>query len=394
VGHAIKVGPRRRAGVQLRCVNSIDQVSARDWDRLAGTDSPFLRHAFLAALERHDCVGAGSGWYPHHLLLEDAGTLRGAVPLYLKTNSYGEFVFDWSWAHAYERNGLAYYPKLVSAIPYTPAPGARLLVADCQLTDADVRNTLARGLLALAQELAVSTLHCLFLQPKDQQALAECDLASRVGCQFHWHNHGYQHFDHFLGELNSKKRKNIRRERRLVAEAGLQLDTVPGAALSREDWVRVHALYRNTFERLGGVASFTLGFFQETARTLPEALIVTTARRHGDIIAAAILWRGDRVLYGRHWGCFEHHDALHFEACYYRGIEYCIANGLETFEPGAQGEHKVARGFLPVLTQSCHWVAHEGFRESIVDFVTRESPAVQAYAEEMREHSPYRGDRA
>lgn len=380
--------------MEFRCVQTIEEIPAETWDRLAGTDSPFLRHAFLAALERHGCVGAGTGWYPRHLLLEQAGQLLAAAPLYLKTNSYGEFVFDWGWAQAYRRSGLEYYPKLVSAIPYTPAQGPRLLVADDDPRAQPHRQALVDALLVVAAESEVSTLHCLFLQHPDHSALTEAGLATRLSCQFHWHNRGYHSFEDYLGALVSKKRKNIRRERRLVAEAGLELATVRGAELSVHEWATVHALYRDTFERLGGLATLTLPFFREAARTLAEQLLVTIARRHGDIVAAAIMWRGREVLYGRHWGCFESHDALHFEACYYRGIEYCIEQGLARFEPGAQGEHKLARGFLPVLTRSSHWVAHAGYRRAVADFASREDEAVRAYAEELEEHSPYREEPA
>ncbi len=376
----------------LRCVDKVDEVPESSWDRLAGNRSPFLRHAFLAALERHGCVGAGTGWYPRHLLLEMSGELVGAVPLYLKTNSYGEFVFDWGWAHAYQRSGLEYYPKIVAAIPYTPATGPRLLVAGDDSRAEEYRHLLAAGVVAMAEQLELSSLHCLFLEPSDHKALTQEGLSTRLGCQFHWHNPGYGGFDDFLGALSSKKRKNIRRERRLVADAGLQLDTVSGADLGAEEWAVVHALYRDTFDRFGGMPTLSLPFFRETARTLPEHLLVTVVRQHRDVIAAAILWRSEDTLYGRHWGCFENHDSLHFEACYYRGIEYCIAQGLTRFEPGAQGEHKVARGFLPVLTSSSHWIADEGFRQAVQDFTQRETEVIRKYAEQMRTHSAYRSD--
>jgi predicted N-acyltransferase len=376
--------------MRIRLLDSLADVPAAAWNALVQDDNPFLDHAFLRALEQHDCVGPRTGWLPRHLVCDDGrGHLLGAMPLYLKDNSYGEFVFDWSWASACERAGLAYYPKLVSAIPFTPATGQRLLLAPGPDAPAVAQSLIDRAL-EEARRQKLSSAHWLFPLTTEQDWLVEQGLLPRFGYQFHWHNAGYRDFADFLDTLNAKKRKNIKRERRLVSDAGLDLEMLPGQRLSDSQWHTVHQCYRSTFHRLGGVPTLTLPFFQDIATTLGERLRVVLARQRGRIVATAICWRSTTTLYGRHWGCAAEFDSLHFEACYYQGIDYCIRHPLLHFEPGAQGEHKLARGFLPTVTGSAHWIAHAGFRRAIAEFLQRETPAVKNYVAELAQHSPYR----
>ena len=368
---------------------SLDEVPNDAWNTLIGTDKPFLRHEFLVALERHQCVGDASGWIPQHILLFNGDKLLGAVPQYLKYNSYGELVFDWAWADAYHRTGRLYYPKLVVAVPYTPATGPRLLIAP----DAD-SNTVANKLILHAMEHAkdaqVSSLHWLFPQDEDLQRLAGHGFMPRLGCQFHWNNEGYRDFNDYLDRFTSSKRKKIRRERRQVAESGVIISRLYGDELTDGQWRAVHRHYVSTFERRGGYATLSLDFFLELSRTMPKQLVIMLAEHQGKPVASAICFRDDDSLYGRHWGCDVQFQNLHFEACYYQGLEYCIEQGLSRFDPGAQGEHKISRGFLPTPTWSAHWIADPQFRKAIDDFLRRETLGMQHYIRELGEHSPFK----
>jgi len=374
-------------------IDDISKLCSADWDALAGSGQPFLSHAFLLALERHDCVGERWGWLPRHLLLHDGGRLVAAMPQYLKTNSYGELVFDWDWAEAYRRSGLAYYPKLVAAVPYTPATGARLLIAP-NVDRSIVAPALIEAAIDHARELGVSSLHWLFPDQRDRDALAAQGLLIRSGCQFHWHNRGYRDFEHYLGHFTSAKRKNIRRERRRVRESGIGLHQLYGEQLSDAQWRAVHRHYASTFARLGGHATLSLAFFRDISQRLPGQVVIFLAEQDGQPVASAICLRDSHSLYGRHWGCDEHFDNLHFELCYYQGLDYCIRHGLQRFDPGAQGEHKISRGFLPTATWSAHWIADRQFRHAIGDFLQRETRAMQAYMETLGEHTPFKADDA
>ncbi|MDX1654712.1 MAG: GNAT family N-acetyltransferase [Candidatus Competibacteraceae bacterium] len=376
--------------MQTVVLESLEEVPAHQWNALVVDDYPFLRHEFLVALERHDCVGKLTGWLPRHLVCRDGrGRLLGAAPFYLKSNSYGEFVFDWSWADAYHRHGLAYFPKLVCAVPYTPAAGQRLLLTPGPEGEA-VARALIRRALALARELDCSSLHWLFTTEQETDWLCQEGLMLRLGCQFHWYNPGYRDFEDFLSTLTNKKRKNIRQERRRVREGGLELQVREGPEITPEQWSTFHTFYCDTFHRRGGYPTLTLPFFREIGHTLGRQVVLVVARYHGRMVAAALSFRSRTTLYGRHWGCLADFDALHFEACYYQGLDYCIRQGLSRFEPGAQGEHKISRGFLPTLTHSAHWMAHPAFQQAVEDFLGRERPAVKAYARELKERSPYR----
>ena len=372
--------------MKLDTIASLSEVASHDWNRLAG-DDPFVSHAFLSALERTGCVGGATGWTPTHMLLEDNGKLVGAMPLYLKTHSYGEYVFDWAWADAYHRHGLDYYPKLLCAVPFTPVTGPRLLA------ETDVhRDALAGGLLQLAREQRVSSAHVLFPDASDQEALLRAGMAERRGVQFHWRNESYSTFDDFLGAMNHAKRKNIRQERRKVRDAGITFDWLEGEQIGDADWAFFAQCYRNTYRAHGSRPYLNLRFFRELGAAMPEATVLIVAKRHGAAIAASFNVRAGNRLYGRYWGSTEYEPGLHFETCYYQVIEYCIARGIACFEGGAQGEHKMARGLLPVETRSAHWLAHRQFADAIDAFLEREGRGMEHYIDELREHTPFRRD--
>lgn len=380
--------------MKIEFVDRLDEVSPREWQHLLGGDhNPFLSHAFLSGLERHGCVGDRWGWLPRHILIRDAGGgLLAAAPMYVKHNSYGEFVFDWSWADAFARSGLRYYPKLVVGIPYTPATGPRLLVDP----DADdplmLKQALVEAAVAEAEASGASSVHWLFTPAEDTALLTGRGLARRTGCQYHWHNRGYRDFDDYLGVLSSGKRKKIRRERRRVAEAGITVEILDGHGAREEHWDRFHGFYRSTFARHGGYATLSRDFFGHLGSAMPDQVVLLLARDGRDYVAGALCLRSDGVLYGRHWGCSEDYHSLHFELCYYAGIEYCIRHGLRRFEPGAQGEHKVARGFEPTETWSAHWVGNASFAEAVRGFAAHEHELMVDYISELRSHLPFRGE--
>ncbi len=379
--------------MRIQHLDTLTEIPAAEWNALVPDRNPFLSHEFLSALERHRCVGEHAGWLPWPLVCrDDGGRLLGAAPLYLKYNSYGEFVFDWGWAEAYRRQGLPYYPKLVGAIPYTPATSPRLLLAPGQPRPEETARAMIDSVLDQSRRRRLSSIHWLFPVPAELDPLLARGFLHRLGCQFHWENRGYRDFQDFLDTFTAKRRKTIKRERRRVREAGLELRLLHGRDVSEAQWHTVHGFYRSTFHRLSGVPTLTLPFFQEIASTLGERLVLVLASAQGREVAGAISFRGDTTLYGRHWGCRADYDSLHFEACYYQGLEYCIQQGLQRFEPGAQGEHKIQRGFLPTLTHSAHWIADSGFRRAIADFLARETPAVREYARELLQRSPYRDE--
>jgi len=380
--------------MRWKILNSLEDVAAREWNRLAGESGPFLRHQFLTALERHGCVGARVGWLPCHLVLEDGGVLVAAAPLYLKSHSFGEYVFDWAWADAYERLGLAYYPKLVAAVPFTPVTGTRLLVGAGPRAG-EARERLVEAVLEFTQDATrVSSLHWLFPRPEEARTLAGRGLLTRLGCQFHWVNRGYRDFQDFLDALSSKRRKEVRRERREAQGSGLTLELLPGNAVGERDWVDFHRLYAATYDRKWGVPYLTPGFFCEIATTLGDQVRLGVAREGGRMVAGA-LFLGDRhALYGRNWGAQRFYPSLHYEMCYYQAIEHCIDNGLERFEAGAQGEYKLSRGLLPSATFSAHWLRHEGMRRAVGEFLEREREELERYMRVLARHSAYKADRA
>lgn len=376
--------------MRIEILTNLADLPAAEWNALVQDRNPFLQHGFLAALERHHCVGAHLGWLPRHLVVREKGRLVAAMPLYEKHNAYGEFVFDHAWAHAYQQYGLAYYPKLVSAIPYTPASGQRLLVQTGR--EKELYPLLLDAVVELAVALDASSLHILFPLPAQHHWLEQHGLITRHDCQFHWYNAGYSTFEDFLGTLTAKKRKNIRQERRKVVEAGVSLRLLDGETATVADWQQFDLFYRHTFERKWGIPTFNADFFQAMAAALGKQVVLVLADRGEECIAGSLMFRSATRLYGRHWGCTEEVDSLHFEACYYQGIAYCIEQGLQVFEPGAQGEHKVPRGFVPTLTRSAHWLADERLRAPIERHAAYEREAVARYAATLQQHLPYRED--
>ncbi|HET6804215.1 MAG TPA: GNAT family N-acetyltransferase [Frateuria sp.] len=365
---------------------AIAELPAATWDALRADANPFVSHAFLHALERTGCIRPEWGWQPHHLGLYEGERLVAAAPLYLKGNSHGEFVFDWSWASAWERAGGSYYPKLLNAVPYSPVPGPRLLAGrDAQAPR--LRQALVRAMQAETDRLRLSSAHANFLQEEALDAFGG-DWLARSDVQFHWHNHGYRDFDEFLGTLRAKKRKNIRQERAQVRACGLDIRMCDGASLNTEAWRRIHALYEATFDAKGNHAALTPAFFQALAG-LGDTVQLACAMDDGRIEAMALFLQGGGALYGRYWGARVEVPGLHFELCYYRGIEHAIARGLTRFEPGAQGEHKLARGFVPVRTHSRHYLAHPQFRRAVREALVHEAHAMDDYVAELAAHAPY-----
>jgi len=338
-------------------------------------------------MELHGCVGEKFGWLPRHIAVYEQGELVAAMPLYEKTNSYGEFVFDHAWADAYQRSGMHYFPKLVSAVPYTPANGQRLLCA------AGEEETWFPVLLNTATELCqqgFSSFHCLFPETQQQDFFIHSDLLIRHDCQYHWFNQGYEDFDDFLGKLSSRKRKNIRKERQAVINANISLRQLNGHSASEQDWIDFTRFYNNTFTEKWGMATFNLGFFKEIGETLPDNVLLVLADREDECIAGALMYVSDTTLYGRHWGTTDNVDQLHFEACYYQGIDYCIRHNIQCFEPGAQGEHKIARGFIPVITKSAHWLSSDVYKYAITHYCQQEQQAVAEYASQLQQKLPYK----
>lgn len=368
----------------LRLVDSLDAIAPDAWDALAG-GNPTLSHAFLASLHESGCASAATGWRPRYLTLREGDGLAGAVPLYEKAHSYGEYVFDWAWADAYERHGLAYYPKWVAAVPFTPATGPRLMAS----SDA-VRERLARALVDLARGSGASSLHVLFPDEADAGALRAAGLSERPGVQFHWRNAGYGTFDDFLAALSHDKRKKIRQERRKVAGAGVRLRRVTGREASEDDWDFFTACYRRTYREHRSTPYLTRGFFGLIARRMPDNVLLVIAERDGRPVAAALDLFSPATLYGRYWGAVEHVPGLHFEACYYQAVEFAIERGIARVEGGAQGEHKHARGFLPEVTRSFHWLAHPAFARAVDDYLGREGAGIAQYVDELNERTPFR----
>ncbi|WP_422393302.1 GNAT family N-acetyltransferase [Mycetohabitans rhizoxinica] len=399
-----ELASQRMGDYRTRILASLDEVNACQWNALLARQAqptPFLRHEFLHALDATQCAVADTGWQAQFVTLwrnegpESREVLAAAAPLYVKQHSYGEYVFDWAWADAYQRHGLHYYPKLLCAVPFTPVQGTRLL-AD----NDDARRHLAATLLAAAEQAHVSSLHVLYPSPREAELLVEMGMLLREGVQFHWLNQGYRNFDDFLSTLEQKKRKNIRAERRQVRDAGVTLRRVPGEAITVTQWAFFSRCYRQTYREHHSSPYLNLDFFRMIGATMPDNLLLVIAERAGAPIASALLvydrdtsasrGQGRGTLYGRYWGALEHIPCLHFETAYYQPLEFCIEAGIATFEGGAQGEHKMARGFLPTVTHSTHWLAHPAFADAVAQFLNSEAGGIHRYVDELREHDPFR----
>jgi uncharacterized protein len=371
--------------MKIRQLDAIAQIPAAQWDALLEQDYPFLRHAFLDALERSGSVAPAAGWSPAHLIVErEDGCLEALMPQYYKTHSYGEYVFDFQWADALERAGRRYYPKLLTAVPFSPVQGPRLISRSHQARQALLDHV--DSLLALGE---VSSAHLLFNTGAENPALEAAGWVQRLGCQFHWHNRGYQCFDDFLAQCNSRKRKNFRKERQAIAQAGIGFRWLVGEQISERDWEVFYPFYAATYLKRGQHPYLSQEFFTLMGKGMPDSIRLVFAEHQGKEVAAALFLAGEDTLYGRYWGCLEEYDRLHFETCFYQGMDRCIAEGLARFDAGAQGEHKLIRGFEPTLTQSWHKLV-PGLHEAVENFLQRERPGVRAYAEEARQYLPYR----
>ena len=375
--------------------HDVADLNATEWNILLATQAnptPFMRLDYLAALQSSQSAVPQTGWTAHYVTLRDGSALMAAAVLYVKSHSYGEYVFDWAWANAYQQHGVPYYPKGLVAVPFTPVPGARLLARN-----ALARAQLLRTLIALCKENGLSSLHMLFTSEEDQTAALQAGMMLRHTVQFHWQNTptGYAKFDDFLGTLSQDKRKKIRQERRKVSAAGVVFRAETGPAITAADWDFFYACYARTYREHGNAPYLTRDFFEKMATTMPENWLLFVAEREGEPIASSLIGLSDpkapvKVAYGRYWGALQRVDCLHFEACYYRPLEWCIANGYQRFEGGAQGEHKMARALMPVKTSSAHWIAHPQFATAVGHFLEREDSGVSEYLEDLNAHSPFR----
>jgi len=369
-------------------VSSLSEIGQSSWDGLLALQdepNPFLSYAFLHALHESGSACPETGWQPQYIALYDGDDLAAALPLYVKGHSYGEYVFDWAWADAYRRHGLAYYPKLLAAVPFTPVAGPRLLARD-----AAARTALIEVLVATQQATEVSSTHVLFPPEEHARQLQDAGFLLRSGVQFHWLNGGYANFEDFLATLEQKKRKNIRAERRKVRDAGVTLRRVRGVDATEADWRFFNRCYRHTYAAHYSTPYLNLDFFLRIGRSMPENILLVIAEREGRPIASSLVVHTKDTLYGRYWGEIEHVPCLHFEAAYYQPLEFCIEQGIQTFEGGAQGEHKMARGFLPTRTYSAHWLAHPAFADAIERFLEREAGGIDDYLDELNERTPFR----
>ncbi len=371
--------------------DSYGAIDAADWDGLRNSDQPFTSHAFLYGLESSGSLREDLGWVPFPVSLHLHGRLVGVAPAYLKSNSHGEFVFDWAWAEAHQRHQQRYYPKLLVGIPYSPVPGQRLMVAEGADAYAH-RRALAAGLAQIVEQHQLSSAHVNFLLDQDAAAFAHDPWLMRGDIQFHWRNRGWADFDQFLAALEQKKRKNIRAERRAVAAAGVRIEVRHGDQIDSDLWAQLHQLYCRTFEDKFNTPALTERFFADLGRTLGAGVVAVIASRDQRLIAMALCLRDRNTLYGRYWGCTEEVRGLHFECCYYQGIEYCLREGLTHFQPGAQGHHKLARGFLPQRTRSAHYIRLAPFRRAIRVAINHEHAGLAEAREELMGHSPFRAE--
>ena len=384
------MGDIEKPSVTIKVVGSMSAIDAGGWDACAGPDNPFVRHAFLEALEESGSATAKTGWAPYHLVLEGAdGRLVGAAPMYVKGHSQGEYIFDHAWAHAYEQAGGSYYPKLLIAVPFTPATGPRLLVRPDQ-DRTQVEANLLAGALEAARQTKVSSLNINFPTEREWRRLGEAGFLQRTSEQFHWLNACYETFDDFLAALSSRKRKAIRRERRDAAASGIEIETVTGGEITEDHWDAFFRFYLDTGSRKWGRPYLTREFFSIIGETMPEGVVLIMARRGDRYIAGALNLVGSDALFGRYWGCAEDHPFLHFEVCYYRAIDFAIEHGLARVEAGAQGPHKLSRGYLPTHTYSAHWIRDKGFRDAVSDYLERERSQVSHDIDVLDSYSPFK----
>lgn len=393
--------PLRTNALEVSFIASIAEIGAGDWNALSGTDNPFTRYEFLYALEQTGCTTEDSGWQPHHVVVHsvddnspETKTLQAVVPLYLKTNSWGEYVFDWSWANAYKGYGFQYYPKFVTAAPFTPSVGKRIFVRD-DSQQSEILKLISDKIKEKAEFIGASSWHVLFPTREEHDELARLGIQSRIATQFHWYNKGYgkdryESFDDFLSSLTSRKRKSIRKERQHVRDQGITFRTTEGGDITEQQWADFYLFYQSTYLMRGMQGYLQQDFFHTIANTMPEQILMVNAVHDDRDIAVALFFKNSETLFGRYWGCSREHQFLHFETCYYQGQDYAIEHGLKAFDSGAQGEHKIQRGFEPIITHSNHWLANQGFSEAIANFLREERPHIERYQKEAESLLPYR----
>ncbi len=377
--------------MKIHFIESIKNIDETTWNNLVDSDYPFMQHSFLLSLEESKCVGEGTGWYTFHLVVKEEEDVIALMPMYIKTDSHGEFIFDWSWADAFYRNGLDYYPKLVSAIPFTPASGPRLCVQD-ESKRTHITSLIKEGLEEISIELGISSAHILLPEKKELTSYVDSGFSTRTSYSFHWFNNNYSDFDDFLKELTSRQRKNLRKERSKIFDQNIHMERIPGEDINEELWDSFFKFYQITYLKRGMQAYLNLDFFHKISERLPESLLLVIAKeaKTKGHLAGALNFCDSKNLYGRYWGCLEEYDSLHFESCYYQGIEHCIEMKLNKFDPGVQGEHKIKRGFLPVETFSSHWIKDDRFKKAIDDFLIREREHILEYNERCKSLLPFK----
>ncbi len=375
--------------MQIEVLQSLSSINEPVWDAWIPNNYPFLRSEFLFGLESSGCTTADTGWQPFHIIVRDQGALVGFMPCYLKTHSYGEYVFDWSWADAWRRSGLSYYPKLLSGIPFTPATGPRLLITD-QIDSCKVWTAIAEWVKDFCASKKISSWHILFTNAGNSEYLTKLDCHQRIAVQFHWFNEDYRDFQDYLSNFVSRKRKNIKKERARVQEQGIHLEMLSGADILTEHWSSFHDFYQMTYAKRSGHGGYlSKDFFLSVLPNMSKQVVMCVAKKDSRAVAAALYFKSSTTLFGRYWGCIAEYDFLHFEACYYQGIEYCIEHGLSKFDPGAQGEHKIQRGFKPIQTFSNHWIDSSEFSNAVRDFTTKEALQVEKYRLQATELLPF-----
>ena len=378
--------------MEVHFLKKISDIEKQEWDAVVDSDYPFLEYNFLNALETSTCVSEETGWSPFHLIVRNKNEVTAVMPLYIKTDSQGEFIFDWSWADAYYRNGLNYYPKLVSSIPFTPAAGPRLSIKQgykrkeiFELVNQSIKN--------ISDELDISSMHILLPEVSELEEFIEADFSLRTSYSFHWFNNEYEIFDDFLSDLTSRQRKNIKKERQKIDAQGIKIERVRGKDISEEMIVCFYDFYQVTYLKRGMGGYLNLEFFKDVIKLMPESILLVMAKNlEGDYVAAALNFYDSKKLYGRYWGCLAEYDSLHFETCYYQGIEFCIENNLSRFDPGVQGEHKIKRGFLPIETYSAHWIKDIRFKKAIDDFLHQETTNIKNYNQQCTSLLPFKKD--
>ena len=376
--------------MKVEFLNSIEEISKDQWDGIHTNRYPFLKYEFLKCLEITKCVSSDQGWQPMHAVVYKEGKLIAAMPLYVKTDSQGEFIFDWSWADAYYRNGLEYYPKLVSSIPFTPATGPRILFSNNSKREVIV-NKISESLKKLSEDQKFSSVHILLAEKEEINQFSQEDFSLRTSYSFHWFNNNYRNFDMFLEDMTSRQRKNIKKERGKILQQDVTLSRIKGSEITVEMMEIFYQFYQVTYLKRGMRGYLNFDFFKTIIQVIPESIMLVLAEnKNGNFVAGALNFYDDKKLYGRYWGCLEEYDSLHFETCYYQGIEFCIESGLESFDPGVQGEHKIKRGFCPIETYSAHWIKDIRFKEAIDDFLEKERAHILEYNQDRKVLLPFK----